>query len=680
MRRFLFAPAVALTARLRFAGKFALVGAVMALALGYFAVQASATLMSRLQQMTSEEAGVRLIGDLVAWNKALIEYRRIAITAPVGDVSVQERLKQQAAVNEQVLARLDADVQAAHASFDLAKGASGLRNGWNELHARVAALPLDAEFAQQAFSAHGKEFDRLYALMRDLGDVSGMSLEPDQDLFYLGFALANNTPKVAGITVRVLAYETLNLARGTLTMRDKVFYEVTDARLSDAFSLVETQLAQAMKVNELARSRLTGALANARTQSAELVHVARENFVNRDKLASPLPDVANVARPAVEAAWSLVSENAEVYRILLDERRHQARVRLAWSLGVAVAALLTVGWLFAGMYFSLGETIRELNEATAGMAQGDLRRRVHIQSKDELALVGTRFNDMATALTEVVTQVKRTAGLSLQASTTLSETAQQIARSSRVQSESAQSTVSSVEEVSVSISHVADNAGEAVTGSQATAAAADAGEQRMNAAVEEIRRVAASVERAAENISGFGARTQEIGAIVGTIKSISDRTNLLALNAAIEAARAGESGRGFAVVADEVRALAENTRQATDNIAAVIETVQQGVRNSIDEVRSGSQQVAEGVAMTVEASKSLEDIRASAIQSRGRVEEIAHATREQKTATEDIARNIERIALMAEENDRTIAGINEAAAQLKNIASELSASVDSFQV
>jgi methyl-accepting chemotaxis protein len=192
--------------------------------------------------------------------------------------------------------------------------------------------------------------------------------------------------------------------------------------------------------------------------------------------------------------------------------------------------------------------------------------------------------------------------------------------------------------------------------------------------------VAASVERAAENISEFGARTQEIGAIVGTIKSISDRTNLLALNAAIEAAGAGESGRGFAVVADEVRALAENTRQATDNIAAVIETVQQGVRSSIDEVRSGSKQVAEGVAMTVEASKSLEDIRASANLSRGRVEEIAHATREQKTATEDIARNIERIALMAEENDRTITGINEAAAQLKSIASELSASVDSFQV
>jgi methyl-accepting chemotaxis protein len=94
-----------------------------------------------------------------------------------------------------------------------------------------------------------------------------------------------------------------------------------------------------------------------------------------------------------------------------------------------------------------------------------------------------------------------------------------------------------------------------------------------------------AVVKLENNIGYLKNKSESVGNIIHTIKSISKQTNLLALNAAIEASRAGEAGKGFAVVADEIRKLAEQTVRATNDIGNIISEIQEeinGVKINMD--------------------------------------------------------------------------------------------------
>lgn len=676
----LFAPATYLMSRLRFPAKFALSGAIFAVVLGFFAWHSLVSLNARVQQIKAEQAGSAFIGDLVTWNKALIDYRRVAITAAPGDEGSKDRLKQQALVTEESMRKLEANVKQYAPLFDSTTGIAGMRDGWNELQAKVMALPVDKDFAQKSFSAHGKEFDRLYAFMHDLGDRAGLSFEPDLDLFYLGFPLANNTPKVAGVTVRIYAYQTLNIARGTLTPQDKVFYEVTDARLKDVLGGVEAMLASSMKSDPMIKERLDKALANVKSTSAPLLAYTRQNFIGADTITVNQQQITEAAQLAIDAAWTLVDENRKVFEERLAERGNKVRTQF-WVMTVLVlAGVLASIYLFIGMYLSVANAVARLNEGTSRLAAGDFTARVTIDTRDELSLVAQHFNEMAASLSSLITGVKFSAHQVLTASGELSRSAEQITSGSQEQVSAAQSTAASVEEVSVSVSHVAENVSEAVAISESAAESANQGRGRILEAVEGIRSVADSVQKVAEGVTSLGDHANEIGQVISTIKDIAEQTNLLALNAAIEAARAGESGRGFAVVADEVRKLADNTRRATENIASMIGKVQEGVQVSIEQAVVSRERMLDAVKITESAAGVLDQIKSGTENTLGRIREISNASKEQAIASQGIAQHIEKIAQMAEKNELSIVGVTSSAQQLKTLSESLNQSVASFKL
>ena len=138
---------------------------------------------------------------------------------------------------------------------------------------------------------------------------------------------------------------------------------------------------------------------------------------------------------------------------------------------------------------------------------------------------------------------------------------------------------------------------------------AEHGTRIIQAAAGEMREIAHNVSASAEVIGQLGQRSEQITAIVNTIRGIADQTNLLALNAAIEAARAGDQGRGFAVVADEVRQLAGRTSSATAEIAEMIGRILSETQQAVASMESTQGRAVKGVELADQAGAVIVQIR-----------------------------------------------------------------------
>jgi methyl-accepting chemotaxis protein len=145
--------------------------------------------------------------------------------------------------------------------------------------------------------------------------------------------------------------------------------------------------------------------------------------------------------------------------------------------------------------------------------------------------------------------------------------------------------------------------------SVATRKVAEQGTQVIQQAASEMREIAEDIAQSSTLIAQLGERSEQITAIVNTIRAIADQTNLLALNAAIEAARAGEQGRGFAVVADEVRLLAGRTSGSTAEISSMISLIQNETRQAIKSMEGTRGRAAEGVELANQAGTVILQIR-----------------------------------------------------------------------
>ena len=346
--------------------------------------------------------------------------------------------------------------------------------------------------------------------------------------------------------------------------------------------------------------------------------------------------------------------------------------------GSALLGLLLIGYTAQRITRPLQELTRVMEDISLG--EGDLTRRLHVQSRDEIGQLATAFNRFVERIHQSMREVSSAAqGVNAGAQRVLQASNSSLENFDD-QSSRTRSVAAAINQLGAAAQEIARNACDASHQASNARQQAEDGRQVVQRTIKVMHELSGKISASCANIEVLNDKTVDIGQILEVIKGISQQTNLLALNAAIEAARAGEAGRGFAVVADEVRSLAGRTQTSAQEIQQMIEALQIGAQQSVATMTESQQHSEESVNIANLAGTRL----GSVTQRIGEIDNVnqsvATATEEQTAVVEALNVDIIQINTLNQQGVENLQATLRACNELEQQAGRLNQLVGNFRI
>jgi methyl-accepting chemotaxis protein len=327
----------------------------------------------------------------------------------------------------------------------------------------------------------------------------------------------------------------------------------------------------------------------------------------------------------------------------------------------------------------INNSVIGLFAAMGALAEKDLTVRAPV-TEDIIGTLGDAINQLTDVTATVLHHVTKVAGVVEDASERMKQQSDVVNEMAKQEDVIVVRLISNLETAMASIGEVAIFARDSNRAAAEATKSTESAMQTVQATLVGMSAIRETISEMEKRIKRLGERSQEISQIVNLINTISERTHVLSLNAAMQAAMAGEAGRGFAVVAEEVQRLAENSRQATGQIANLVQNIQVETNDTIATVNKTIEQVVKESDLAHSAGEKMRETHEATARLVRLVATIATSSAEQTKIAAVLRAAADEIAQFTEKTAEQLVAQNQSAASLVSASQKLVDAISVFKL